>query len=250
MKKTSPKYSNRLFENDGKGHFTDVTAKAGLAGTGFDNGVAIGDYDNDGREDIFVGGVHANHLYHNDGGAFIDVTAKAGLDGNGPAVRPSVVGGGRVGGCQQRWPAGPLCRELPGMGSGCGAHPARRRRANSIIATRSSISRPPTSYFSTTATELSATFRRNRESAPIPEKEWGSALADYDLDGLMDFFVPNDKMHNFLFHNKGGVRFEEIAFKAGVALTEDGKFISGMGVDFRDVDNDGSARYRFRGARQ
>src|SRR5450756_2139724 len=63
LKKTSPKYSNRLFENDGKGHFTDVTAKAGLAGTGFDNGVAIGDYDNDGREDIFVGGVHGNHLY-------------------------------------------------------------------------------------------------------------------------------------------------------------------------------------------
>jgi hypothetical protein len=58
LKKTSAKYSNRLFENDGKGHFTDVTAKAGLAGTGFDVGVAIGDYDNDGREDIFVGGVH------------------------------------------------------------------------------------------------------------------------------------------------------------------------------------------------
>ena len=80
LKKSSPKYSNRLFENDGKGNFTDVTEKAGLAGTGFDNGVAIGDYDNDGYKDIFVGGVHGNPLYHNNGdGTFTDVTAKAGL---------------------------------------------------------------------------------------------------------------------------------------------------------------------------
>src|SRR6266496_79658 len=79
LKKTSPKYSDRLFENDGKGHFTDVTARAGLTGAGYDNGVAVGDYDNDGREDIFVGGVHGNHLYHNAGGTFTDVTVKAGL---------------------------------------------------------------------------------------------------------------------------------------------------------------------------
>jgi hypothetical protein len=67
----------------------------------------------------------------------------------------------------------------------------------------------------------------------------GIGVADYDLDGLMDFFITNDKMNNSLFHNKGGGRFEEIAFKAGVALAEDGRFISGMGVDFRDIDNDG-----------
>ena len=67
LKKSSPKYSNRLFENDGTGHFKDVTAKAGLAGTGYDTGVAIGDYDNDGNEDIFVGGVYRNTLYHNNG---------------------------------------------------------------------------------------------------------------------------------------------------------------------------------------
>src|SRR5450631_525229 len=88
LHKTSAKYSNRLFENDGHGHFTDVTEKAGLAGTGYDNGVAIGDYDNDGREDIFVGGVHGNHLYHNDGGTFTDVTAKAGLAAPDPQYGP------------------------------------------------------------------------------------------------------------------------------------------------------------------
>src|SRR6202046_2755513 len=64
LQKTSAKYSNRLFENDGHGHFTDVTEKAGLAGTGFDVGVAIGDYDNDGYEELFVAGVDRHTLYH------------------------------------------------------------------------------------------------------------------------------------------------------------------------------------------
>jgi hypothetical protein len=72
-----------------------------------------------------------------------------------------------------------------------------------------------------------------------PGKGMGVGLADYDGDGLTDIFVTNDKMENSFFHNKGGSRFEEIAFDAGLALAEDGKFISGMGVDFRDIDNDG-----------
>jgi hypothetical protein len=80
LRQSSPKFRNRLFENDGKGHFTDVTEKAGLAGSGYEMGVAVGDYDNDGYEDIFVVGVYRNTLYHNNGdGTFTDVTAKTGL---------------------------------------------------------------------------------------------------------------------------------------------------------------------------
>src|SRR5579863_8604551 len=80
LKKTLPKYWNRLFRNNGDGTFSDVTEKAGLTGTGYDTAVAIGDYDNDGYEDIFVGGVYRNTLYHNNGdGTFTDVTEKAGL---------------------------------------------------------------------------------------------------------------------------------------------------------------------------
>ncbi len=80
LKKDSPKYWNRLFHNNGDGTFTDVTERAGLKGTGFDVGVAIGDYDNDGYGDIFVAGVYRNTLYHNNGdGTFTDVTEKAGL---------------------------------------------------------------------------------------------------------------------------------------------------------------------------
>jgi hypothetical protein len=67
----------------------------------------------------------------------------------------------------------------------------------------------------------------------------GVGLADFDLDGWMDIFVANDKVYNSYFHNKGHAKFEESSFDAGVALTEDGQFISGMGVDARDLDNDG-----------
>jgi hypothetical protein len=67
----------------------------------------------------------------------------------------------------------------------------------------------------------------------------GIGLADFDLDGLMDIFVTNDKVYNSFFHNKGNGKFEETSFDAGVALTEDGQLISGMGVDARDLDNDG-----------
>jgi hypothetical protein len=80
LKKSSPKHSNRLFENDDLGGFRDVTQKSGLAGIGYDNGVAIGDYDNDGFKDIFVGGVHGNRLYHNNGnGTFTDATVKSSM---------------------------------------------------------------------------------------------------------------------------------------------------------------------------
>lgn len=81
LKKDSPRFSNRLFRNDGNGSFTDVTQEAGLAGTGYDIAAAVGDYDNDGHPDLFVGGVHGRTLYHNNGdGTFSNVTAKAGLD--------------------------------------------------------------------------------------------------------------------------------------------------------------------------
>jgi hypothetical protein len=239
LKKSSPKYSNRLFENDGKGHFTDVTAKAGLAGTGFDNGVAIGDYDKDGREDIFVAGLHGNHLYHNDGGVFTDVTAKAGLAAvvdpqYGPlwsvgAAWVDVNNDGFLDLFVVNYMAWDPKTEPP-----CEAAPAKLDYCHP-------------KFYKPTPNQLflnngDGTFRDVSAQSGIrahPGKGMGVGVADYDLDGLADLFVPNDKMTNSLFHNKGGGRFEEVAFEAGVALGEDGKFISGMGVDFQDIDNDG-----------
>ena len=239
LKKTSPKYSDRLFENDGHGNFKDVTEHAGLAGAGFDNGVAIGDYDNDGFEDIFVAGVHGNRLYHNKGnGTFEDVTHRAGLDKPDSQYGPLwSVGGAWVDVNNDglldlfvvnylAWDVNtePACEAAPGQLDYC--HPK---------------------FYKPTPNQLflnngDGTFRDVSTEAGIrahPGKGMGAGVADYDLDGWMDIFVTNDKLHNSLFHNKGGGKFEEIAFETGVALAESGEFISGMGVDFRDIDNDG-----------
>jgi hypothetical protein len=119
-RKTSAKYSNRPFENDGRGHFTDVTAKAGLAGTGFDVGVAIGDYDNGGRQDISLAGCM---------GITCTTTMAAPLPmsrskPDSPRQSRSTARCGRprrLGGRQQRWPARPSGGELPGIGLENGA---------------------------------------------------------------------------------------------------------------------------------
>jgi hypothetical protein len=239
LKKSSPKYSNRLFENDGTGHFKDVTAKAGLAGTGYDTGVAIGDYDNDGYEDIFVGGVHRNTLYHNNGdGTFTDVTAKAGLSSKpDPEYGPLWSVGGAwvdvnndglldllvVNYLQWDGDKEPVCLDN-GHQEYC--HPR---------------------FYGKTPNQLflnngDGTFTDVSVSSGLrahPGKGMGVGVADYNLDGRMDFFIANDKLFNSLFHNKGDGKFEEVAFDANVALREDGTYISGMGVDFRDLDNDG-----------
>lgn len=239
LKKDSPEYYDRLFENDGKGNFKDVTEKAGLAGTGFDNGVAVGDYDNDGWKDLFVGGVHGNRLYHNNrDGTFTDVTAKAGLDRADPQYGPLwSVGGAWVDVNNDglldlfvvnylAWDIDtePKCEAAPGKLDYC--HPK---------------------FYKPTPNRLflnngDGTFRDISEESGIrahPGKGMGVGVADYDRDGLPDLFVTNDKLYNSFFHNKGAAKFEEIAFQANVALADSGEFISGMGVDFRDIDNDG-----------
>jgi len=239
LRKDSPRYSDRLFENDGHGHFKDVTAKAGLAGNGFDVGVAVGDYDNDGYEDLFVGGVHGRKLYHNNGdGTFTDVTAKSGIDKPDPQYGPLwSVGGAWVDVNKDglldlfvlnylAWSPAvePKCQVAPGRLDYC--HPK---------------------LYKPTADQLflnngDGTFRDVSVESGIrahPGKAMGVGVADYDLDGWPDIFVTNDKMYNSFFHNKGGGKFQEIAFENGVAIAEDGKFISGMGVSAGDLDNDG-----------
>ena len=99
LKKTGPRYFNRLYRNNCDGTFTDVTEKAGVAGDGYSMGVAVGDYDNDGYPDIFVAGVNRNILYHNRGdGTFEDVTEKAHLGGVDPHYGKLMVRGGGMGG--------------------------------------------------------------------------------------------------------------------------------------------------------
>ena len=242
LTKSSPKYRNRLFLNDGKGHFTDVTEKAGLAGTGYDMGVAIGDYDNDGYEDIFVGGVHRNTLYHNNGdGTFTDVTDKAGL-----SAKPDPEFG-------PLWSVGGAWVDVNNDGLldlvvvnylawNIDTEPACPYQGHREYCHPKYYKRTPSQVF---LNQGNGTFKDVSAESGLrahPGKGMGIGVADFDLDGRMDLFIANDKVYNSFFRNvseKGRVKFEEIAFETNIALRENGEFISNMGVDFRDIDNDG-----------
>jgi enediyne biosynthesis protein E4 len=238
LKKDSPRFSNHLFRNDGNGVFTDVTKEAGLTGTGYDIAVAVGDYDNDGYPDLFVAGVHGNTLYHNNGdGTFSDVTAKAGLnhsvdpqfgplwtaaaawvDVNNDGLLDLVV----INYLQWDVKTEKLC-QFAGAFDYCSPK-LYQGQPNQLFLNRGDG----------TFEDVSAKWGLRSHVG----KGMGVAIADYDLDGRPDIFVTNDTSYNFLFHNTGQ-KFEEVAFQEGVALVEDGGFISGMGTDFRDFNNDG-----------
>ena len=239
LEKTSPAYWNRLFRNNRDGTFTDVTEKAGVAGAGYGMGVAVGDCDNDGHPDIFLANVTGNQLLHNNGdGTFTDVTHKAGLSGaklNGRKMWS--VGAGWfdynndglldlfvVNYCQWEVNKDPVCLLKEGLRSYC--HPNLYKPLNN-------------SLFRNNGDGTFSDVSHEAGIAAFQGKGMAVAFADMDGDGFLDAFVTNDTMPNFLFRNLGGKRFEEVAVSAGVAYSPDGNALSGMGADFRDVNNDG-----------
>jgi enediyne biosynthesis protein E4 len=238
LEKTGPKYYNRLFHNNGNGTFTDVTERARVSGAGYGMGVAAGDYDNDGRPDLFVANVNGNQLFHNNGdGTFTEATAKAGLSGpmhhgrkmwsiaagwfdyNGDGLLDLFV----VNYCDWDPRYEPSCMGLNGRGY---CHP------NSFSPLTNTLYR---NNGDGTFTDVSAETGISK----VEGRGMGVAFADYDHDGWPDVFVANDNSPNLLFHNIEGKRFEEVGLQAGVAYNEEGNALAGMGVDFRDVNNDG-----------
>ena len=234
LEKSSPKYWNRLYRNEGNWHFRDVTESAGVAGAGYSMGAAAADYDNDGRTDLFVAGVNRNILYHNLGsGKFEDVTEKAGIKSGEWAVA-----------------AGWFDYDRDGRLDLWVVHYAKWSTAYDRYcgdASRGIRIYCHPKYFEGLASTLyrnrgDGTFEDVSERAGIAKfagRGMSVAFADYDQDGWPDVFVTNDNMPNFLFHNLGNGRFEEVALAAGTALRDAGKPVASMGVEFKDYDNDG-----------
>lgn len=235
--KSDPRYWNRLFHQNAGGTFTDVTEQAGVAGNpeaGYSMGVAVGDYDNDGFEDLLVTGYGGSVLYHNNGnGTFTDVTAKAGVRGSGWPVSAGFFdynNDGRLDLFVTRYldwtfDTNIYCGDrVPGYRAYC--HPNNFPAVSNILYRNDGNGK---------FTDVS----RQSGIAAEKGKSLGLAFADYDQDGWMDVFVANDSVQFFLFHNNGNGTFTETGLTAGAGLNQDGNTFAGMGTDFADYDNDG-----------
>ena len=230
--KTDSQYWNRLYHQKPDGTFEDVTERAGLQGTGYGMGVAVGDYDNDGFEDIYVTAYGGNKLYHNNGnGTFTDVTQKAGVAGGGWSTSAAWVdldGDGFLDLVVLRyldWDFDDVwCGEhQPGYRAYC--HPDFFKPISPLV------------YHN----DKDGTFTEVTQKVGLgkPGKGLGVAISDYDRGGHIDLFVANDSMAEFLYRNKGDGTFEDVGLDSEVAVDIDGRTYAGMGVDFADYNNDG-----------
>ncbi|HLI35222.1 MAG TPA: CRTAC1 family protein [Terriglobia bacterium] len=231
-RKVSPAFWNRLFHQKSDGAFEDVTEKAGLCGTGYCTGVAVGDYDNDGYADLYVTAYGRNALYHNNGdGSFTDATELAGVAGEGWSTSAAWLDYDSDGRLDLivtryvRWDFSDVyCgRKLPGYRTYC--YPDVFQPTTVLL------------YHN----EGNGKFTEVSEKAGLTRKGngLGVAVVDYDRDGRIDIFVANDSVAQSLYHNKGDGTFEETALVAGCGLDSNGNTFAGMGADFGDYNNDG-----------
>jgi hypothetical protein len=225
-----------LYRNNRNGTFTDVTQRAGLAVEMYGMGVAVADYDNDGFPDILITAVGQNRLFHNTGkGTFVDVTQKAGLGGRSAFSTSAMWFDYDRDGlldlfvcnyvkwspehdvfCSVDGKNKSFCTPEAFHGSTCWLFRNRGNGAFEDVTAKSGI-------FDTTSKAL------------------GVAMLDHDRDGWPDVFVANDTQPNKLYRNNRNGTFEDIAVRAGVAFSEDGKARAGMGVDVADFGNVGVA---------
>jgi hypothetical protein len=236
-----PAPTQALYRNDGKGHFEDVTREAGLDKTFYGQGVAVGDYDNDGDLDIYITAIGGGHLYRNDGkGHFEDVTLEANAKGqNGWLTGAAFVDIDNDGdldlfiGNYVTWTRDidkGQGFQLLGIGRAYGP-PAH------FPGSFSSLLRNDGGRFTDISEESGIQVRTPDLKVPVG-KSLGVAPYDVDGDGLVDIAVANDTVQNFLFHNKGQGKFEEIAIISGVAFDQSGQARGGMGIDWAPFLND------------
>ncbi len=232
--KDGPQYWNRLYHQKPDGTFEDVTERAGLAGAGYSTGVAVGDYDNDGYDDLFVAGYGHNTLYHNNGnGTFTDVTESAGVGGSGWSTSAAWVdydNDGLLDLIVLRYLDWDF-QDIP-----CGVRGERGEGPRGYCAPGLFKPIVPLVYHN----EGGGKFKEVAQKVGmIPGKGLGVAVADYDRDGRADILIANDSIPAYLYHNRGDGTFEEVGFAAGAALSDSGAPVSGMGADFEDYNNDG-----------
>ncbi len=230
----NPPLRNALYHNNRDGTFTDVTEKARVAGGGYGQGVAVGDYDGDGLPDIYVTQYGRSILYHNNGdGTFTDVTEKAGVAAPGwssSAVWFDYDNDGKLDlfVCQ-------FVEFSKALNKSCG--PGEEGKHGYCIPR---LYKPTPSWLFHNNGD--GTFTDVSKSSGIANslgKAWGVVATDLNNDGLLDLFVSNDTAPNFVFMNRGKGRFEENATDAGVAYSADGRARSGMGLDSADFNQDG-----------
>ena len=224
---------NALYRNDGGWKFTEVTRQAGVGDPGHGLGVTVGDYDNDGDQDLYVNNFGPNVLYRNNGdGTFHNVTLQAGVEN-----------GNRVG-------AGTCFLDMEGDGDldlfvanyvefTYDKHVARTKQGYPIYGTPADYSPDPDTLFRNngdgTFSDVSVTAGIAAHAAP----GMGTVCADYDGDGDTDIFVANDGVANFLYQNNGAGQFQEVGLLSGFAYDMNGGVHASMGVDAGDFDNDG-----------
>ncbi len=225
----------KLYHNNHDGTFSDVTHKAGLDVEMFGMGVAVGDYDNDGYDDLFVTAMGQSHLFHNNGnGTFADVTQKAGLWGPKEFSTSAA------------W----VDYDRDGKLDLVVANYVQWSIEGDLYCTLDGKSKSyctPESYKGASVrlwhNRGDGTFEDATKKAGLGDatsKTLGIAAMDYDNDGWTDLLLSNDTQPNKLYHNSGHGTFTEKAVLAGVAFSEDGIARAGMGVDAADYDRSGA----------
>ncbi len=229
--KDSPEYWNRLYRQRPDGSFSDVTRTAGLAGSGYCTGVAVGDIDNDGYSDLYVGGLDGGTLYRNRGdGTFADLTAESGTRGSGWISSAAFLDYDHDGlldlflGRYLDWS---FEKEVY-----CGSPPVRAYCSPSVYPAL-----PPLLFRNLGGGRFEDVTQASGMGT-FHGKALGVAVADLDQDGRIDLFVANDGMEQFLLLGNADGTFREEALVAGVAVDQDGNSFAGMGTDVADFDND------------
>jgi hypothetical protein len=232
-------HPSKLYRNNHDGTFTDVTLKAGLATCVWGFGVAVGDYDNDGWEDIYITHLKGAVLYHNNrDGTFTDVTAKAGVSNSDRWGTSAAFGDYDNDGYLDLYVANYVdldIEHLPEFGSG----PFCQYRGIPVSCGPRGLKGSRDRLYHNNG---DGTFTDVTEKLSIDSGSYyglGVLWLDYDKDGCLDLYVANDSAPSLLYHNncKGG--FTEVGAEAGVAYSADGRAQAGMGVDSADYDNDG-----------